>query len=88
MNKKTIKLSLSSLSLAILSVAAHAQSTQPTGLAAAVQQAINNNPDVTARLNALRAAANEVDVARGQYLPSVDLSASVGRDSSADTLLN
>jgi adhesin transport system outer membrane protein len=80
-NKKTIKLSLSSLSLAILSVAAHAQSTQPTGLAAAVQQAINNNPDVTARLNALRAAANEVDVARGQYLPSVDLSASVGRDS-------
>ncbi len=81
MNKKTIKLSLSSLSLAILSVAAHAQSTQPTGLAAAVQQAINNNPDVTARLNALRAAANEVDVARGQYLPSVDLSASVGRDS-------
>ena len=81
MNKKTIKLSLSSLCLAILSVAAHAQSTQPTGLAAAVQQAINNNPDVTARLNALRAAANEVDVARGQYLPSVDLSASVGRDS-------
>ena len=81
MNKKTIKLSLSSLSLAILSVAAHAQSTQPTGLAAAVQQALNNNPDVTARLNALRAAANEVDVARGQYLPSVDLSASVGRDS-------
>lgn len=81
MNHKTIKLSLSSLSLAILSVTAHAQSTQPTGLAAAVQQAINNNPDVTARLNALRAAANEVDVARGQYLPSVDLSASVGRDS-------
>ncbi|MDX9843482.1 MAG: TolC family outer membrane protein [Aquabacterium sp.] len=80
MNHKTIKLSLSSLSLAILSVTAHAQSTQPTGLAAAVQQAINNNPDVTARLNALRAAANEVDVARGQYLPSVDLSASVGRD--------
>ena len=32
-------------------------------------------------MNALRAAANEVDVARGQYLPSVDLSASVGRDS-------
>lgn len=81
MNHKTIKLSLSSLSLAILSVTAHAQSTQATGLAAAVQQAINNNPDVTARLNALRAAANEVDVARGQYLPSVDLSASVGRDS-------
>lgn len=81
MNNKTIKLSLTALSLAILSVGAHAQNTQPTGLAAAVQQAINNNPDVTARLNALRAAGNEVDVARGQYLPSVDLTASVGRDS-------
>jgi outer membrane protein, adhesin transport system len=80
-NNKTIKLSLTALSLAILSVGAHAQNTQPTGLAAAVQQAINNNPDVTARLNALRAAGNEVDVARGQYLPSVDLTASVGRDS-------
>ena len=72
MNNKTIKLSLTALSLAILSVTAHAQSAQPTGLAAAVQQAINNNPDVTARLNALRAAGNEVDVARGQYLPSVE----------------
>jgi adhesin transport system outer membrane protein len=68
------------VSLAILSVAVQAQSTQTTGLAAAVQQAINQNPEVTARLNALRAAGNEVEVARGQYLPSVDLSASVGRD--------
>ncbi len=80
MNKRTIKLSLSTVSLAILSVAVQAQSTQTTGLAAAVQQAINQNPEVTARLNALRAAGNEVEVARGQYLPSVDLSASVGRD--------
>ncbi|MDQ5926926.1 TolC family outer membrane protein [Aquabacterium sp.] len=80
MNKRTIKLSLSAVSLAILSVAVQAQSTQTTGLAAAVQQAINQNPEVTARLNALRAAGNEVEVARGQYLPSVDLSASVGRD--------
>jgi adhesin transport system outer membrane protein len=79
-NKRTIKLSLSTVSLAILSVAVQAQSTQTTGLAAAVQQAINQNPEVTARLNALRAAGNEVEVARGQYLPSVDLSASVGRD--------
>ena len=80
MNKRTIKLSLSAVSLAILSVAVQAQSTQTTGLAAAVQQAINQNPEVTARLNALRAAGNEVEVARGQYLPSVDLRASVGRD--------
>lgn len=80
MNKRTIKLSLSTVSLAILSVSVQAQSTQTTGLAAAVQQAINQNPEVTARLNALRAAGNEVEVARGQYLPSVDLSASVGRD--------
>ena len=81
MNKRTIKLSLSAMSLALLSVAAQAQGTSPTGLAAAVQQAINNNPEVTARLNAMRAAGNEIDVARGQYLPNVDLSASVGRNS-------
>ncbi|OGA84960.1 MAG: hypothetical protein A2711_03380 [Burkholderiales bacterium RIFCSPHIGHO2_01_FULL_63_240] len=35
---------------------------------------------MTARLNALRAASNEVDVAKGGYLPTVDLSADVGRD--------
>ena len=87
-NKKTIKLSLSALTVAIFSLTAQAQSSQSAGLAQAVRQAINQNPEVTARLNALRASGSEVKVARGQYLPSVDLSASIGRDSDRITSRN
>lgn len=47
----------------------------------AAQRAISTNPEVTARFNALRAAIEEVDVARGGYLPRVDLSAEAGRTS-------
>lgn len=45
----------------------------------AAQKAISNNPEVTARLNALRAAANEVDVANGGFLPQVNLSGDIGK---------
>ena len=85
-----LKTSLSALALASLSTLALAQGTAPqagttpvalTGMAAAAQKAIAQNPEVTARLNALRAAANEIDVASGAYRPRVDLSASIGRDS-------
>ncbi|HYR25386.1 MAG TPA: TolC family outer membrane protein [Aquabacterium sp.] len=78
-----IKTGLTTLTLACLSLLAQAQSQPPVaapGMADAVQKAITSNPEVTARLNALRAASNEIDVARGAYLPSVDLGASVGRD--------
>jgi adhesin transport system outer membrane protein len=57
---------------------AHAQSNE--ALKAAAQKAVNANPDVTARFNAYRAAADAVSAARGGYYPRVDLSASVGRD--------
>lgn len=43
------------------------------------QRAISSNPEVTARLNAFRAAVDEVGVARGAYLPRVDLSADAAR---------
>jgi outer membrane protein, adhesin transport system len=81
-----LKTSLTALALASLSTLALAQTgVQPaaatTGLAAAAQKAIAQNPEVTARLNALRAAANEIDVASGAYRPRVDLTASIGRDS-------
>lgn len=46
----------------------------------AVQKAVNANPDVTARFNAYRAAADAVDAARGGYYPRLDLNASAGRD--------
>lgn len=45
----------------------------------AAQRAITTNPEVTARLNAFRAASDEVDVARGAYFPRVDLSAEASR---------
>jgi len=82
---KALKSGLNALALAALTFTAQAALAQApsgpaTGLAAAVQKAIDSNPDVTARLNALRAAANEVDVAKGGYLPTVDLSADIGRD--------
>jgi adhesin transport system outer membrane protein len=59
---------------------AQAQTVAPGSLADAVQKALSNNPDVTVRLNTLRASVNEIDVARGGYLPRVDLSANVGRE--------
>lgn len=59
---------------------AHASGAEPA-LREAAQKAIAGNPEVSARLNALRASANEIDVARGGLYPRVDLSASVGRDS-------
>ncbi|MDE2077851.1 MAG: TolC family outer membrane protein [Burkholderiales bacterium] len=80
-----LKFGLSALSLACLAMTAQAQSAPANGLSSAVEKAITNNPDVTARLNALRAAANEQDVAKGGYLPSVDLSANVGRESNRIT---
>src|SRR5258707_804553 len=76
-----MKSRLTILALACMTVAcAHAQNAPAGSLADAAQKAIATNPEVTARLNALRAAANETDVARGGYFPRVDLSASVGRD--------
>lgn len=45
----------------------------------AAQRAIATNPEVTSRLNAYKAATDEVDITRGSYLPRVDLSAQAGR---------
>lgn len=45
----------------------------------AAQKAIANNPEVTARLNAFRAAEEDVNAARGAYLPRVDLNAQAGK---------
>ncbi|HEX5355518.1 MAG TPA: TolC family outer membrane protein [Aquabacterium sp.] len=84
-----MKSRLTILALACMTVATvHAQNAPAGSLAAAAQKAISNNPEVTARLNALRAAGNEADVARGGYYPRVDLTADVGRDSNRITTNN
>jgi outer membrane protein, adhesin transport system len=55
-----------------------AQTADP--LKTTVEQAINSNPDVSARFNAYRASVNAVDAARGAFLPRVDLNASAGQE--------
>lgn len=45
------------------------------------QQAVLNSPEVKAKWFEYRAAAEEIDVARGGYLPRLDLNASTGRES-------
>lgn len=61
-------------------VAPAAAATGNDVLKAAIEKAVNSNPDVTSRFNAYRASEHAVDVARGGFLPRVDLSADVGRD--------
>jgi len=77
--KSQVRLAVTATALAVMSLAAQAQTAAAGSLADAAQKAIANNPEVTARLNALRAAANEVDVAKGGLLPQVNLTADGGR---------
>ena len=52
---------------------------QPAALKEAAQAAVLNNPEVQARWHAFREADEEIGVARGEFLPKIDLSAGVGR---------
>jgi adhesin transport system outer membrane protein len=52
---------------------------QPATLKEAAQAAVLNNPEVQARWHAFREAGEEIDVARGEFFPKIDLSAGVGR---------
>lgn len=79
--RSRIRAPLLALSLTAAACAAAWAQSGNEALRATAQKAITSNPDVTARYNALRAATNEIDVARGAYFPRVDLSANVGRDS-------
>ncbi|MDW7748928.1 TolC family outer membrane protein [Halomonas sp.] len=73
-------------SLALLPLASAVAQSLPAGLAApgstdlrqVVQQAISTNPEVQAAWNGFRASGNDIGVARGNYLPSVDVSAGIG----------
>ncbi len=69
---------LGTIALLFATSAAFAQPADP--LRAAVEQAVNTNPEVTARFNAYRASLDAVDVARAGFLPHLDLAAGVGRD--------
>ena len=55
------------------------QAQSQPDLATMVRKALDSNPEVTARLNSLRASGEAVNVARGAWRPRVDLEAEVGR---------
>ncbi len=57
-----------------------AQTQAPDALRAAAQQAVAANPEVQALWHAFRSAEFDQDAARAGYLPRVDVSAGVGRD--------
>lgn len=72
---------LTKLALALsLSVAPFLASADPQkdDLLSVVQEALATNPELQVRLNAFQAATHDEREAFGGYLPSVDLSASVG----------
>lgn len=78
------------LTVAIL-LACAAQAQTPAAndaLRSAAQKAIAANPEVSARLNALRASAAAVDISRGGLRPRIDLEASAGRTEDRITTRN
>lgn len=81
----TVRLHTLALLVAALPALAIAQSAGPAGqpmpLREAVQKAVLNNPEVQSRWHAFRAANEEVDVARGGFLPRADLTIGAGRES-------
>jgi adhesin transport system outer membrane protein len=78
--KHTLKPTFVAAALCVAITGAAGQSAPTDPLRAAVMGAIASNPEVTARVNALRAAANGIDVARGALLPRVDLEARLAHD--------
>jgi adhesin transport system outer membrane protein len=60
--------------------AASATNPEHLSLQEAAQIAVLRNPEVQARWHAFREGREEVDVARGGFLPQVDVAAGVGRE--------
>jgi len=69
------------LGLAADPVITPAANEQFAALRDVAQKAVSNNPEVVARWHNFKASVEEVGVARGGYLPKVDLMAGVGRES-------
>ncbi len=70
------------VSLAVLtSLPVVAAASAPELLRDAARKAVVSNPEVQARWHAFRAAGADQDAARGGYLPQIDLSTSIGRES-------
>ncbi|MCC4264543.1 TolC family outer membrane protein [Oceanimonas baumannii] len=66
-------------SLCVLTSAVNAQETA-NNAAAVVEKAISTNPEVQASWRTFKAAAYDIDFAKGGYLPTVDVTAGYGKE--------
>lgn len=73
---------------AVFPVLAEAAEPQPQSLKEVAQQAVLNSPEVTSKWHNLKAAEEEIGVARGGYFPRVDLTTGGGRESLKQPPLN
>ena len=73
---------------AIFPAISHAEEPLPSSLKEVAQQAVLNSPEVTSKWHNLKAAEEEIGVARGGYFPRVDLTAGGGRESLKQPPLN
>ncbi len=79
--RKALSSVLTALAIAPLGAnASAAQESEHVSLPQAAQLAVLKNPEVQARWHAFQEAGEEVNVARGGFLPDLDVSAAVGRD--------
>ena len=78
--------------LAVLVASTGAAFAQPAGVPVTLkeiaQQAVLNSPEVTSKWHNYKAAEEEIGVARGGFLPRVDLTAGGGRESLKQPPLN
>ena len=72
----------------LLSVCCSFAFAAPATLKEAAQAAVLKSPDVEARWHAFREASEEIGVAEGSFLPSLDLSAGAGRQRSSQDGVN
>ncbi len=87
-NIRCVSLPLMALALSIAPLTSAIAQTLPQSLyspgnddlQSVVQKAISTNPEVEAAWSRLRAAENDIGVAKGNYLPNIDVSAGVGRE--------
>jgi len=73
----TIRLIALAAACVLLPLGGHAQSDDP--MAQAARKALESNPDVAARVNAVRASLDAIGIARAGRLPQLDAEATVGR---------
>ncbi len=78
----TVRKNRSYLTVAVMACFGAAATAQnlPEPMVSAARKAVVSNPEVQARWNGFKAAGNEREVARGGFLPQIDITGSYGRE--------